>query len=178
MNFCSNCGAKLVGGEKFCTQCGAEIRSVEPIIHQKRSGSTYKKKLESFAIWLFRIVAVPFSIWWFFNSIFLVCSGSYGKTDLWAAALSLFLPVLLLKAAVSATPPWKNEILKHFLSIIFIIVFMLALYLGLAYFVTKTFQPSLGKALTGILFFVVFIAATLFLTDFLPNFVKRYFRKK
>ncbi len=174
MNFCSRCGAKLTAGDEFCSSCGMKAKSPE----SRNLVLTFQKKFEFLAIWIFRIIAIPFSVWWFFRSLYLIFSGQFEGTGILGVVLSLSLPVLLFKAAISTNPPWKNETLKRFLGIFFIVFFVAAAYIGLGYFIIKVFQPYLGETFSAILFFVIFIGSAVFLLDYLPDFLKKHFKKK
>ena len=133
------------------------------------------KKFEDNINKLFKIIALPFSVLWFINSLFLLFSN-YEKS-VFGIILSFLLPALLFKAALSNKPPWRNKQLMLFFQWIIIIVFVLALYIGLALILIKTLSPYLGETIIGIIFFIAFIASIIFIADYLPDLIKKILKK-
>jgi hypothetical protein len=135
-----------------------------------------KEKLERLALWTFRIVAIPYSIWWFCRSVRMIYQGEFEGSSAIAIPLTLGLPCLLFASVFQSVPPWKNSGVRIVVSTILILILLLALWFGIA-FALLPLKQILGETLTGILIYVLFFAVVLLITEGFPNLWKRYFKK-
>lgn len=133
-------------------------------------------KSEKIAVQLFRIIAVPFSILWFLRSIWLLMSD-HDINSSYGILISLVLPLLLFKAAISKGNPLKNESFKKILWWIGSLVVVGGYYIALLFLITKLLRPYLGESLSDILFFIVFIVSIIFFIDYFPGIIKKRFQQ-
>jgi hypothetical protein len=124
---------------------------------------------------LFRIIAIPFSILWFLRSISLIISD-YNVNNWFWIVLSLVLPILLFKAAISQGNPLRNENFEKLLWCVGSLLVIGGYYIALSYLIMKLLSPYIGESLAGILFFIVFIASLIFFIDYFPGIIKRRFQ--
>jgi len=125
---------------------------------------------------LFRVIAVPFSILWFLRSMWLLISN-HDLNNWYGILISLVLPFLLFKAAISEGNPLKNEAFKKILWWFGSLLLVGGYYIALSFLILKFIRPYVGESFADIMFFIVFISSMIFFIDYFPGIIKSRFQK-